>query len=86
MEFKNIYAEAIFNYGFNLEMESSVQMGKDNLLAHPTQGCTIEQFEKGKAYQEIALEIENGTISSAYGPKIASDLHLIVDIKKRNLK
>ena len=86
MKFNNLYAEAIFNYGFNLEMEASEQIGKDQLLAHPTQACTIDQFERGIAYQQIAMEIEEGILSSAYGPIVANQLNLIVDIKKRNLQ
>ena len=84
MEFKNSYAEAIFNYGFNLEMEAAEQMGKDMLLAHPTQACTVNQFEKGRAYQEIGLEIEQGIINNEVASAIATNLNLVIDTKKRS--
>ncbi len=72
--FNNKYAEGIYNYGFNLEMESIEQIGKDRLHNHIVQGCTISQYNRAKEFQEIGLATEKGLYPEASAKELCSRL------------
>jgi hypothetical protein len=74
--FKNKYAEQIYNYGFNLEMDSIEQIDKDRIHSHIIQGCTIEQYNRAKKFQEIGLATENGTYPEASAKELCDKLGL----------